>query len=442
MATTEELERGFGQAIRQHHGQDKKAGPRLVFDGGTQTIFVADMCGDGFTDLVRIGNGQVYGSPRTGPSRCPPWPTWAMAGRGAGGTMAPFATARWNDMPSTRFIRPAAQSILALCLLVAGAGTANADSARRLKIDLELRRDGSMHSGADQGRGRLEQKLTLTAVLHTDGSPMPSNPLDPEDGKRQLERAQRSQQRVQSAQGRHGSAPAAAPDLAAMQAQAQQLMARCGQDRECLMREASAISAAQVAGGDRATQARLQAYGQAAAACERQPAKAREACQGDARRRAGGGEDEADEVVETPYLMFFGRPGCRLETTVKIDGRVEGSFQDVQGTVPFTETAQAQQTRRDDTLCPLLQVVLDQRSGRLWTHVMAVDAAPGVHMRSEKGRSPQRSEGPVPLRWMEAGPWIQQRLSRLSDGGEDRTQLPATGGGRTEVVLRWRFEPV
>lgn len=346
-------------------------------------------------------------------------------------------------MPARRTRRPDTPALLALCLLLsAAAGPAVADTARRLKIDLELRRDGTVSSGADQGRGRLEQTLTLTAVLHTDGSPMMHNPLDPEDGRRQLERAQRSQQRIQTALARQGSAPAAMPDLAAMQARARQLMDRCGQDRECLMREASALVAAQVPGGERAPQARLQAYGQAVAACERQPAKAREACQADARRRAGGGEDEPEEVDVSPYLMFFGRAGCQLETTVKIDSRVEGSFQDVQGTVPYTETAQARQTRRDDTLCPLLQAVLDQRTGRLWTHVMAVDAAPGVQVRSERGRAPQRSEGPLSLRWMEADSWLQQRLSQLSDGGEDRTQVPAAGGGRTEAVLRWRFEPL
>ena len=46
------------------------------------------------------------------------------------------------------------------------------------------------------------------------------------------------------------------------------------------------------------------------------------------------------------------------------------------------------------------------------------------------------------LRWMEASPWVQQRLSNLSAGGDDRVQVPAAGGGKAEATMRWRFEPV
>ena len=367
-----------------------------------------------------------------------------MAAAARLGTMATFANSPGNAMLPAKFLRPVPLLLLALVaiLLVFTVPSEAAETARRLQVDLEVRRDGAVRQGAEQGRGKLVQQLTLTAVLHSDGTPMPNNPLDPEDGKRQFERAQRSQQRIQAAQARVGAAPVPAPDMAAMQARAQQLMAKCGQDRECLMREASALSAAQVPGGDRAAQGRLQAYGQAAAACERQQGKARDACQADARRKAGGGEDEPDDTVETPYLMFTGRADCRLEAKLRIDNRVEGSFNDVQGVVPFTETTEAQQTRREDVLCPMLQVVLDQRNGRVWTHVMAIDSAKGVHVRSEKGRAPQRNEGPVSLRWMEAGPWIEQRLTNLSAGGDDRVQVPAAGGGKAEATLRWRFEPI
>lgn len=62
-------ERGFAPALRQRQAADEEAGPRLVFNDGTQTIFLADMCGDGLTDLVRIRNGDVCYWPNQGYGR-------------------------------------------------------------------------------------------------------------------------------------------------------------------------------------------------------------------------------------------------------------------------------------------------------------------------------------------------------------------------------------
>ena len=168
---------------------------------------------------------------------------------------------------------------------------------------------------------------------------------------------------------------------------------------------------------------------------------AQEASHADARPRAAAAEDAPEDTVEPPSPMVTGRANRPLEASIRSDNRDEGSFNDVQGVVPFTETAQAQQTRREDVYCPMLQVVLDQRNGRVWTHVMAIDSAQGVSVRSEKGRAPQRSEGPLALRWMEATPWIQQRLGNLSAGGEDKVRVPVAGG-QAEATMRWKFEPI
>ena len=335
---------------------------------------------------------------------------------------------------------PLALLALGAALLIAFDPAQAAETARRLQIDIDLKRDGNVQQGAETGKGKLVEQLASDR-----GAPFRRHADDEQPPRPRTAGANSSVPSAASRSARGpakcGSTPAAAPDVAAMQARAQQMMAKCGQDRECLMREASAMSAAQVAGGDKATQAKLQAYGQAASLCERQSGKAKEACQADARRKAGGGEDEPDEVVENPYLMFTGRANCRLEAKIRIDNRVEGSFADVQGMVPYTETAQAQQTRREDMYCPMLQVVLDQRNGRVWTHVMAIDSANGVSVRSEKGRAPQKSEGPMALRWMEAEKWVQQRLSNLSAGGEDKVRVPVAGG-QAEATMRWRFEPI
>ena len=48
---------------------DEEKGPQLVFADGTESIFLADMSGDGLTDLVRIRNGEVCYWPNLGYGR-------------------------------------------------------------------------------------------------------------------------------------------------------------------------------------------------------------------------------------------------------------------------------------------------------------------------------------------------------------------------------------
>lgn len=347
-------------------------------------------------------------------------------------------------MTATLLRWPAAIALAASLLASAQAAP---PAQRRLEISIDYQRQAALVGGVERGRGRLAQTLMLSAVLQSDGAPMPTNPLDPEDGKRQWEAAHRQQQRVQAALARQGGGAAVAPvDMAAMQARAQQMQAKCGQDRDCLMREAMAMSAVQVAGGHAGVQQRLEGYGAAVQACERQhaAAKAREACIANARRQAGGVADDsdADDEVETPYLFFRGHAGCRFDAALKIDERIDGQFDDVQGVVPFTHTVQAEQRQRDELVCPLVQAVLDTRNGRLWTHLVgAVREAPAVTVRAEKGRKPQRLDGNAALQWREAETWLQQRLQRLDAGGADTVRLPAGADGQVELRLKWRFAP-
>ena len=62
-------EEGFGPAERVHQALDEEKGPRLVFEDGTQSIYLADMSGDGLNDLVRIRNGEVCYWPNLGYGR-------------------------------------------------------------------------------------------------------------------------------------------------------------------------------------------------------------------------------------------------------------------------------------------------------------------------------------------------------------------------------------
>jgi RHS repeat-associated protein len=60
---------GFGPAQCVSKPRDEEKGPALVFADGTQSVYLADMSGDGLTDLVRIRNGEVCYWPNLGYGR-------------------------------------------------------------------------------------------------------------------------------------------------------------------------------------------------------------------------------------------------------------------------------------------------------------------------------------------------------------------------------------
>ncbi|MCO6432696.1 MAG: hypothetical protein J5I87_00145, partial [Nitrosomonas nitrosa] len=78
-------EDGFAPARQVVQPLDEEQGPRLVFADGTQSIYLADMCGDGLTDLVRIRNGEVC--------------YWPNLGYGHFGAKVTMDNAPWFDHP-------------------------------------------------------------------------------------------------------------------------------------------------------------------------------------------------------------------------------------------------------------------------------------------------------------------------------------------------------
>jgi RHS repeat-associated protein len=60
---------GFATAQRVPQSLDEEKGPKLVFSDSSESIFLADMSGDGLTDLVRIRNGEVCYWPNLGYGR-------------------------------------------------------------------------------------------------------------------------------------------------------------------------------------------------------------------------------------------------------------------------------------------------------------------------------------------------------------------------------------
>ncbi|MBU7013164.1 MAG: toxin, partial [Theionarchaea archaeon] len=62
-------EKGFGPREMVRKFTDEEEGPALVFADGTQSIYLADMSGDGLIDIVRIRNGDVCYWPSLGYGR-------------------------------------------------------------------------------------------------------------------------------------------------------------------------------------------------------------------------------------------------------------------------------------------------------------------------------------------------------------------------------------
>jgi RHS repeat-associated protein len=75
------LQEGFGTAARVRVPEDEERGPRVLFADRTQSIYLADMSGDGLSDIVRIRNHEVCYWPNLGYGRFgakvtmdePPW---------------------------------------------------------------------------------------------------------------------------------------------------------------------------------------------------------------------------------------------------------------------------------------------------------------------------------------------------------------------------------
>jgi RHS repeat-associated protein len=78
-------EEGFGQVESVRQALEGEKGPRLVFADGTQSIYLADLSGDGLSDLARIRNGEVC--------------YWPNLGYGRFGAKVTMDNAPWFDAP-------------------------------------------------------------------------------------------------------------------------------------------------------------------------------------------------------------------------------------------------------------------------------------------------------------------------------------------------------
>jgi RHS repeat-associated protein len=76
---------GFGEPGATPQALDEEKGPRFLFNDGTDSIYLADLCGDGLSDVVRIRNGEVA--------------YWPNLGYGHFGAKITMDDAPWFDAP-------------------------------------------------------------------------------------------------------------------------------------------------------------------------------------------------------------------------------------------------------------------------------------------------------------------------------------------------------
>ena len=81
------VRQGFASSEATHKVLDDEKGPALVFADPTQSVYLADMTGDGLTDIVRIRNGEVC--------------YWPNAGYGRFGAKVLMDQAPWFDHPDS-----------------------------------------------------------------------------------------------------------------------------------------------------------------------------------------------------------------------------------------------------------------------------------------------------------------------------------------------------
>lgn len=338
--------------------------------------------------------------------------------------------------------------IASVALLAVALPAGAAERTGRLTVTVEVEREASTRNGPDHAKHKSSSFVQFATTLQASGEPDNFNAADPAEATRQMARANQVQQRVQQMQQMPRSPARAGASQAEMMARVQQMQALCGNDRDCLAREAAKFSAGN-SGLDAAGQGRLQAYSAAYRQCEtRHPdGPARRGCIDNARRQAGGQPDASDHDDEPPprYQRFLGGlngADCQVETRVRLSERNEGAYADVQGMVPFVTTRQADERPVSPMLCAGQQLVLDLQSGEVWNQGgFGIGEVRGVRTSSKGGRN-ERSEETMDIGWYEAGPWIAEQLRRFPRQGTLQQVLPvASGTGQVKVKLQWRFEP-
>jgi hypothetical protein len=356
---------------------------------------------------------------------------------------------------------PASSGLLTLHAEPAAAAPRSA----RLEVSIDIERQSNARGANGHHNETTRANYRFSTTVRSDGSLMSINSLDPQAMADVAARGERDQRRVQAALAAQRAQPVRAlPAVmtatpmspAEMQARAMKMQAQCGTDRECLMREASALSLA-MAPTDPRVQGRLQGYAAAVQQCEKRHAAAagaRDTCIAQARRDAGGADDSdpADENLPDRYMMFIGQPPCDSSYGVRVDSVAEGATPDITGMVPFRVVLKIDENAAAPGLCGT-SLTFDTQTNTWWSSgAVMLPAVRGVITRTEFGRT-QRNEGQFGTDWYEAAPWIAEQLKHMTRSGSAQTTLPVQMGstietwrlggeraGKLQVRMSWRIE--
>src|SRR6187549_2854975 len=286
---------------------------------------------------------------------------------------------------------------------------------KRARLTIEVKAEGTekvVGSGSDQSSAKFREGYTLVTYLNADGDLEQFNTKDPAYGQKMMGMAAGVNAKVAQAQGR---APAKKMSQAEMQAYLQKKQAACGTDTNCLMKL-----------GQEANDLML------------------------ANMNAGQGSTTAYTGDEPPrYLTYLGFDNCGARVHTYVDRTISGTFDDVQGAVPYTIKETVDYDNNADELrliCNFHQAVLDTQDGSIWTDGAIAPHYKGTSVMSMRGKTTTASA--TEFGHGETLTWIGEQLRHAPRAGHKTTTLKLTqnqGGalhtgrysGEAVVDLSW-----
>ena len=291
---------------------------------------------------------------------------------------------------------------------------------RRARLTVEVKVEGTekvIGSGSEQTASKFREGYTIVTYLNAEGDLEQFNTKDPAYGQKMMGMAAGVNAKVAQAQGR---APAKKMSQAEMQAYLQKKQAACGTDTNCLMKL-----------GQEANDLML------------------------ANMNPGQGSTTAYTGDEPPrYLTYLGFDNCGARVHTYVDRTISGTFDDVQGAVPYTIKETVDYDNNADELrliCNFHQAVLDTQDGSIWTDGAIAPHYKGSTTTTMRGKTTTATA--TEFGHGETLTWISEQLRHAPRAGHKTTTLKLTqnqGGalhtgrysGEAVVDLSWRFEDV